>query len=189
MHVMHGILDAELVRLHRTIKRVKRTVSWHFARCIFSSPFSSPFLILAPSPMTSPSLLHLSASQSTSTLQGWFCFGRLAERHPCHRLQVQVSPRSQQRAYLDQLREQGVFCFYTDDLAPKVDAFLMLNTIDLGRLTSSLLSQERKVLSHSVFLIFRHIQTWRDPHAGHRSVLQHGVGDLSFFSRFGKPLS
>ena len=37
------------------------------------------------------------------------------------------------------------------------------------------------MLSHSVFLIFRHIQTWRDPHAGHRSVLQHGVGDLSFF--------
>ena len=48
--------------------------------------FSIPFPTRAPSPTTSPSLLYPSASPSTATLQGGFCFGRLAEQSPSHRL-------------------------------------------------------------------------------------------------------
>ena len=48
----------------------------------FSSPFSPPSLRLAPSPMTTLSLLCLSASSTSATPQEWLLSGRLAEQSP-----------------------------------------------------------------------------------------------------------
>ena len=50
-----------------------------------SSPFSTPFLTRAPSPTTPLSLLYLSASPATATLQGGSCCARLAEQSPLTR--------------------------------------------------------------------------------------------------------
>ena len=49
---------------------------------LFSSPFTTPFPALAPSPMTTLSLLYPSASSTTATQQGVLLFGRLAEQSP-----------------------------------------------------------------------------------------------------------
>ena len=132
--------------MQRTIKRVKLTVSWHFARCIFSSPFSSLFLTLARSPLTSPSLLHLSASQSTATLQGWLCFGRLAEQPLLPQVtNPSLSSKSAASTPRSTSRTGSLDKKTSTISATKVGALEMLNTSDLGRLTSSLLSQERQV--------------------------------------------
>ena len=55
-------------------------VSWHDA--LFTTPFSTPFPTLAPSPMTTPSLLYPSRSSTAAAPQGGFFFGRLAEQSP-----------------------------------------------------------------------------------------------------------
>ena len=51
----------------------------------FTSPSSVPFPTLAPSPMTTPSLLFPSTSSTPASPQGGMLFGRLAEQSPLTR--------------------------------------------------------------------------------------------------------
>ena len=127
-----------------------RSISSMFHRTLLdaqlSSPFSTPFPTLAPSPTTSLSLLYPSTSPSAATLQGGLCFGRLAEQSPL----AGYEPKS--------LIE--VSCEHTpinlpsgkdsldqtfDDLSTTVDASEVYDRLDMGRLTSPQFSQEREV--------------------------------------------
>ena len=108
--------------------------------------FSIPFPTRAPSPTTSPSLLYPSASPSTATLQGGFCFGRLAEQSPLTGYEPKpLIEVSSEHTPINLPSTKGSLDTNLDDLATTVDAFEMLDTTYVGRMTSPLFSQEREV--------------------------------------------
>ena len=64
------------------------------ARCLMHllcPPFTTSFLTLAPSPMTTPSLLYPSSSSNAATPQGGLLFGRLAEQSPLTEVRTHTS--------------------------------------------------------------------------------------------------
>ena len=146
----------------------------------FCSPFSTPFLTLAPNPTTTPSLHYPSGSPSTATLQGRSCTGRLAEQssltgyEPKSLIEV-----SSEHIATNLPSRKGSLDTNFDDLATAVDASDMIDTTDVGLLTSPLFSQE-----HEVSAIPCSVSGFKT----HASV-ERSRRDVGPFASFGKPLS
>ena len=85
-------------------------------------------------------------SPSTATLQGELCFGRLAEQstltgdQPKSLIEV-----SSEHTPIDLPSGRGSLDTNSDDFANTLDVFGVYDTTDVGRLSSSLISQEREV--------------------------------------------
>ena len=103
----------------------------------FASPFSSSFSTPAPGSSSYPSLLYLSMSPSTATLQGGLCFGRLAEQSaftgygPKSLLEV-----SSEHTPIVLPSRRGSLDTNVDDIATTVDASEVCDTTDVGRRTA-----------------------------------------------------
>ena len=141
---------------------------------------STTFLTLAPGSSTSPSLLYPSMSPSTATLRGGLCFGRMAEQSPLTgywpKSLIEVSS---EHTPIVLPSTRGSLDTNVDDLATTLDASEFHDTTDVGRLTSSLFSQEREV-SAAPFGV-----SCSQTH----SSMEKSRWDVEPFSSFGKPLS
>ena len=126
----------------------------------FSSPFSTSFSAHALGSSTSPSLLYPSMSPSAATLQGGLWFGRLAEQSPLTGYEPKALIEvSSEHTPVISLSRRGSLDTNVDDLAtPWIR--LKSATVDF---TTFFLKSAKKVLSHSVSLVLRHIPAWRNP--------------------------
>ena len=149
-----------------------------------SSPFSAPFPTLAPSPMTTPSLLCTSASSTTAPPQGGLLFGCLAEQShfTCYEPKTHTPINVPSR--------KGSLDANLDDLAATVYASEIIDTTEVGQFTSPLFSQEREVSANpfSVSGSQTHssvVRPMRDTDLF--SSIGRPVRDVESFSRFEKP--
>ena len=163
------------------------------ARCLdgpFPVTFSTPFPTLAPSPMTTPSLLHPSASSTTATPQGGLLFGRLAEQSPL---------TGYERKSLIEVSSEHTPIFLPSrkgtldtNLAIMVHASERINTTDGTVDSTTFFSQEREVsaISFSVSGSQTHSSVERPMrHTDLFSSIGKPVRDVESFSCFEKPLS
>ena len=144
-----------------------------------SSPFSTPFPPLAPSPTTSPSLLYPSASPSTATLQGRLLFGPLAEQFPL----TDCEPKSlidvsSEHTPINLHSRKGSLDTNLDELATTVDASEIYDATDVGQFASPLFPRGR--------------ETSALPTSASGSQAQSSVGrpmrDVGPFSSVGQPV-
>ena len=89
-------------------------------------------------------------------------FRRVPRRGPCYEPKSLIEVSSEHTPINLPSRTGGVDT-NLDDLATTVEASELPDTKDVGRLTSSLFSQKREVLSLSVSLVLTHIEGWRNP--------------------------
>ena len=103
----------------------------------FFSPFSTPCPTLAPSPTTTPSLLYPSRVHPLPLCKESCAASDWAEQSPLTGYEPSLSSKSAVRADADRLTfEKGSLDPNLDDLASTVDASEMIDTTDVGRLTS-----------------------------------------------------
>ena len=81
---------------------------------------------------------------------------------------------SSEHTPINRLSRKGSLNTNLDDLATTMDASEIINTTDVGQFTSPLFFQEREVLSHSVFLVLRH--------------MERPMRDTVLFSSIGRPV-
>ena len=145
----------------------------------FCSPFSTPFPTLASSPATTPSQLFSWTSSTTAPPQGGLLFGRLAEQSPLTGCEPKsLIEVSSEHTPINLPSRKGSLDTNLDDLATTVDASEMIDTIEVGQLTSPLFSQDREVSATPSSV---------SGSQAHSSA-ERPMRDTDLFSSFGRPV-